>query len=334
MSAPKHIKSIKLNNTVKMKRGTVTKLDTVTNLSTSYEDLVITTVTSTGVNEINILNSLGLCDTLDGGIVDAFIRLDKKHSELVAEISTEKVNSVAAAEAKTAAYEASVLSDFSTLTTRLSSEEVARASADDSLSTLLTAEVSDRTSADDSLSTLLTAEVSDRTSADSSLSTLLTAEVSDRTSADDSLSTLLSSEELARASADDSLTSRLSSEELARASADDSLTSRLSSEELARASADTSLTTRLFTEEKARASTDTELKNVDTQLKTLVAGSDLDIVTLTSMVDVYKTANPNVINAVNDHKNKINEMIDRLANFFSDDEDSGFCVNKLSATQL
>jgi VanZ family protein len=69
-------------------------------------------------------------------------------------------------------------------------------------------------------------------------------------------------------------------------------------------------------------------------LKTLVAGSDLDIVTLTSMVDVYKTANPNVINAVNDHKNKINEMIDRLANFFSDDEDSGFCVNKLSATQL
>ena len=48
------------------------------------------------------------------------------------------------------------------------------------------------------------------------------------------------------------------------------------------------------------------------------------------MVEVYKTANPDVINAVNDHKNKINEMIDRLANFFSDDEDSGFCVDKLS----
>ena len=50
------------------------------------------------------------------------------------------------------------------------------------------------------------------------------------------------------------------------------------------------------------------------------------------MVQVYNGANPNVINAVNDHKNKINEMIDRLANFFSDDADSGFCVDKLSTT--
>jgi len=99
------------------------------------------------------------------------------------------------------------------------------------------------------LTTRISTEEVARASDDTSLTSRISTEEATRGTADTSLTTRLSSEEVVRASADTSLTTRLSAEETTRASADTSLTTRLSAEEVARASADTSLTSRVSTVE-------------------------------------------------------------------------------------
>jgi len=125
----------------------------------------------------------------------------------------------------------------------------------------LSEEISARTSGDLSLTTRLSTEESVRASADSSLSAGLSTEVSLRVAGDSSLTTRLSTEESVRGSADASLHAGLSAEASFRVAGDLSLTTRLSTEESVRGSADTSLTNRISAEESARASADLALSS-------------------------------------------------------------------------
>jgi hypothetical protein len=156
---------------------------------------------------------------------------------------------------------------FSSLTTRISGEELTRESADTSLATRLSSEESARAAADSSLVVYVDAEISAVESAvlsaDLSIVALLSAETSNRAAADISLDSKVSAETSTRisadaslATADSSLTSRLAAEESTRDAGDVSLTTRLSSEEVARASADTSLVAVLSVEASTRLSAD------------------------------------------------------------------------------
>ena len=148
------------------------------------------------------------------------------------------------------------------ITTRISTEESIRLSADNSLSVLVSAEASSRTSGDLSLTTRVSAEESSRTSGDLSLTTRVSSEESVRASADTSLTTRISTEESIRDSADISLTTRVSAEESSRTSGDLSLTTRLSTEESVRLSADNSLSVLVSNEASLRISADNSLSTL------------------------------------------------------------------------
>ena len=139
----------------------------------------------------------------DGSLSAAKSYTDSKVADLVdgAPELLDTLNELAAAIGDDPNYAATIATQMGSMTTRISTEEAARAAAD------------------------------------SSLEGRLSSEESARDAADSSLETRVSSEEVARADADSSLTSRISSEEVARAAADTSLEGRLSSEESARASA-------------------------------------------------------------------------------------------------
>ena len=157
---------------------------------------------------------------------------------------------------------------ITSIETRVSAEEVARADGDTSLETRLSTEEVARSTND-------SVETSNRIAGDASLEAV-----------DGSLETRLSTEEVARADGDTSLETRLSTEEVTRSTddsveasnriagdaslevVDGSLETRLSEEESNRIAGDASLETvdlsletRLSTEESVRASADTALEN-------------------------------------------------------------------------
>ena len=164
--------------------------------------------------------------------------------------------------------------------TRVSSEEDARASDDVVLQGNIDAEELARTNADGSLETRLSGEEVLRASKDSSIATDLSGEISVRGSADVVLQANIDAEETARIAADGSLQTRLSSEEVARASDDVVLQGNIDAEELARTNADGSLETRLSSEEVARASDDVVLQgNIDDEETARIA-ADSSLATL------------------------------------------------------
>ena len=145
----------------------------------------------------------------------------------------------------------------SSIETRLSSEEVARASADSSIESAFAA-------------------------ADTSLQTRLSSEEVSRASGDSSLSTRLSDEEVARASGDVSIESRLSSEEVARAAADTSLTTRVSDAEDSREAAINSAITRIVDSAPSQLNTLEEMAEAIDNDADFHGSVDSDLSTLTS----------------------------------------------------
>lgn len=106
------------------------------------------------------------------------------------------------------------------LTARVSTEEVTRAAADTSLTSRVSTETVDRAAADTSI-------------------------VSRFSTVDASLESRVSTEETARAAADTSLQSRFSTADVSLATVDGSLSTRISTEEGARSTADTSLNSKI-----------------------------------------------------------------------------------------
>ena len=104
----------------------------------------------------------------------------------------------------------SIVSNVDTsLTTRISTEEVNRVNGDSSLSTAISTEASTRLSGDSSLTTRISTEEVNRVNGDSSLSTAISTEASTRLSGDSSLTTRISTEEVNRVNGDSSLASEL-----------------------------------------------------------------------------------------------------------------------------
>ena len=181
-----------------------------------------------------------------------------------------------------------------TLTSRISTEEVARLSGDTSLSTAVANEISNRIVADASLSTAVgggvAAEASERLAADQSLSTAVLTEISDRTDADTSLTSRVSTEEGTRLTNDTSLSTVISTEvstrtvavstEISnRTVADATLTSRVSTEEVTRLSGDTSLSTAVANEVSARTTND---QSLSIAIAALSSGSTAGVTSLST----------------------------------------------------
>lgn len=175
------------------------------------------------------------------------------------------------------------VSDFTSVETRLSAQEVNRAAAHASLEGI-----------DSSLETRISSEESAMLSAVSSIETLAQGEES-------SLETRLSNEEVNRAAdvdaeesralvAEGSIESRVSTEEVDREAAvdslearasgvEDSLELRLSSEESAEASAEASLDTRISAEESARLAEDTSVATAIASAATARGAADTSLET-------------------------------------------------------
>jgi hypothetical protein len=333
------IKSIRLNQSVKLQRAIVDGTEDIKIVDNSDNNLLV-----------------GYVSDVSHGIIGAF-KYEKKSREdadasLESKLSNEEVARTAAVsteestrasadtslESRLGAEEVARANDVGSLDSRLGAEEVARANDVGSLDSRLGAEESTRASVDfsimsdfadiigtttASIDSAIDAANSDRVYVDTSLREFII-------SADASLNTKLIDEQGARMSADaslmnadTSLESRLGLEESTRASVDTSLESRLGDEEVARANAitaeqstrvsvDTSLETRLSNEEVARASVDTHLEDVDSKLTTLIAGESIDFSTLTNIVGAYQSMDTNVIDHVNTLGSKLNGTLSIL----------------------
>ena len=131
----------------------------------------------------------------------------------------------------------------------VSTETVARESADSVISAAVSAEVDARASA-------ITSEAYARESADSVISAAVSAEAYARESADSVISAAVSAEAYARESADSVISAAVSAEAAARASADSVISAAVSAESYARESADSVISAAVSAESDARESAD------------------------------------------------------------------------------
>ena len=180
--------------------------------------------------------------------------------------------------------------EFSSQTSSIASMESSLEGIDTSLETRLSGEEVQRASDDSSLETRISEEEDAMIADAGSLTTRKSTEESTRLAADNSLGGRMGVNEVARAAADTSIESRLSTEEDAMAAADSSLETLLSGDASDRASADTSIETRMSEEESAMlsavASEEVVRIAADDSLELLVSAEE---VTRSQMDDYFDT---------------------------------------------
>ena len=187
-------------------------------------------------------------------VVDYISSIDLDNDENLLAVETSQNTRVSNEEVVRASADAS-------LTVRVSNEEVARLAGDTSLQSAIDAEAIARANADTTLQSNIDNEASIRLAADNSLATVISEEISKEhshhESAELSLTNLVSVETSNRVSGDASLEAKITNDvSVANASID----TRVSNEEVVRSSADASLATlvseEISTEKAARESAD------------------------------------------------------------------------------